>query len=173
MGELMGMQGGRLEVEQGLGEEACQRWLGGAQGEATVVTAVQQAVIDGLGNTNLARYPVMHLEEWWSQMRENFSIDELPQGETGAVADDSGPETTEESDSQLGDDPHRKYWVQWEDGLKVTAAGLASEDEVGEDRQHEGQDGQPGKQDWQVLSAEQHESMVEAKRDESLTRQCG
>ena len=39
---------------------------------------------------------------------------------------------------------HQRLWVQGEGGLKVTAAGLASDDEVGEDRQHEGQDGQPG-----------------------------
>ena len=63
MGELMGVQGGKLEGEQGLGIEACQRWLGRAQGESTVVPAGQQAVIDGLGKTNLAQYPVMHLVE--------------------------------------------------------------------------------------------------------------
>ena len=101
MGELMGMQGGKPEVDQGLGKEACQRWLGGAQGEATVVPAVQQAVMDGLSKTNLARYPVMHLQEWRSQMEDNLSIEELPQGETEAVADDSGSETTEGSESQL------------------------------------------------------------------------
>ena len=110
--------------------------------------------------------------EGGSQMGENLKMEELPQEETESVADDSGPETTEESESQMGDDPHKEYWAQGEDGLRVTASGLASGEEVGEDRQHEGQKEQPGEQDWQALSAEQHESMVEAMRDESLRQQC-
>ena len=84
------------------------------------------------------------------------------------MAEDSGPGTEE---SQLGGGPEVRYWMQGEDGLKVTAAGLASEEEVQEEVQHVWQEGLPGGQDQQVLSAEQCKSMVEAMRHESLTRQ--
>ena len=80
MGELLGMQGDKPEVEQGLGTEAVQRWLNGAQGEGTVVPTAQQAATNGISNTNLARHPVMHLVE-------NIGLDELPQYETDTVAD--------------------------------------------------------------------------------------
>jgi hypothetical protein len=83
-----------------------------------MVAAKRQQVKQGEEKEMLQGYPVMHLQEWWQE------------------ADDSGPETTEESESQLGDDPHRMYWVQGKDGLKVTAAGLASEEEVREEVQH-------------------------------------
>ena len=100
----------------------------------------------------------------------NSGADDSGQGTIeGSVADDSGPGTEE---SQFGDRPEVRYWMQGEDGLKVTAAGLASEEEVGEEVQHGGQEGVPGGQDQRVLSAEQCKSMLEAMRHESLTRQC-
>ena len=62
--------------------------------------------------------------------------------------------------------------MQGGDSLKVTTEGVVSEEEVGEDVQHVWQGGMQEEQEQQVLSAEQWEGMVEAMRDELLTRQC-
>ena len=86
MGELFGMKGDNPEMEQGLGVEAVMRWLDGAQGEGTVAPAIEMpgpAVV-------------------------NSDEGALPQYKTNTLADDSGPETTEES--QLGDRSEVKYF---------------------------------------------------------------
>ena len=66
MGDLLSTQGNEPEAEQsagGLSAEALLRWLNLAQGEGTVASAAQQAVVHGMGTKHLVECPVMHLVE--------------------------------------------------------------------------------------------------------------